>query len=254
MSKTHPIKLSVFKILRDTFTILWLKKGWFTKGLAMPVSLLVVAWAMQNQSFILDIYNAFAFISSMLSKPVYLIAFTVLAVRVHRLILYDEGPEGIKLRFKKREFMYAGWIIAAYVIFKSSQSILLPIMAISNQLSESDVFFVLFYFILFGMIIGTYVIARFCLVLPATAIDRTPKPQWSWKKTRHIGWRVAVIIGIYPFAVAWFAMTISNDGTSQLENVVISFLYCCAFVLDVFAVSLVYKELVVIPEESANTG
>lgn len=105
------------------------------------------------------------------------------------------------------------------------------------------------YLNLISSIIATYVIARFCLVFPATAIDVETGLMWSWNTTHRNGWRTAIVIGLYPHLIAITIGLLVREGSTLLEQIVIVILCYIGLAIEIFALSLTFKELAIIYRE-----
>ncbi len=126
------------------------------------------------------------------------------SVFCHRLVLADqENASFVPLTFSKREWRFLGWdlmlVAAALVIgvvviivnalvlqfseiFYESQGNI----ALIREFVDHYLLSVLFYGV------GSYALAGYCLVLPATALDLKPSLAWSLEKTKGNELRLAL--------------------------------------------------------------
>jgi hypothetical protein len=92
-----------------------------------------------------------------------------------------------------------------------------------------------------------------CLVFPATAIDRKGGLQWSWDKTRGNGWRMAIVFGLYPWLIGSAIWLLSRDEPTMVEWALTAVLYYVGLAVQVFALSLTYKEVVAFGDQVTSS-
>jgi len=108
------------------------------------------------------------------------------------------------------------------------------------------------YAILLASIPAMYVMARLSLVFPATAIDKGIRLKQSWEITRDNGWRLTLIVFLYPWLinlVVWFLL---RDNATILEKVLVSILYYIGLAIGIFALSLSYQHFMENPASPAE--
>ena len=91
---------------------------------------------------------------------------------------------------------------------------------------------------------ATYVLARFCLLLPATALDNKQSLPWAYRVSGGNGIRIAIVVGILPWLLDWLVSESATDGTSILLNLVYYLATLISMVIEISLLSLAYKELV----------
>ena len=88
-----------------------------------------------------------------------------------------------------------------------------------------------------------YVLARLSLAFPAAAIDKHSSLRWSWVRTRGNGWRIFVVVGLFPWlAEMVFGLLWREDATIP-EQVLLSILAYVGLSIGIVALSFTYKEL-----------
>lgn len=146
---------------------------------------------------------------------------------------------------KLRELRFTAWILVTCLIFYSIEWALLtvavnlpmPIDLMGSSRSR-------YYTTLFLSIPATYIFARLSLVFPATALNKKTGLKWSWEKTCQNGWRMVVIVGLYPWLISNIIWLFSRSQSTPFEQTLVALLYYAGSALGVFALSLTYKEII----------
>lgn len=248
MNNVKPRKLPVMKILIGSILVAWWNKEKYSKALVLPTLLLVIIWALKTV-FVEEIKE----ISIWLVLPFYLIGFSIFAVTCHRLILMDGLDSSISISLQNREMKFATIVavlcIIYYLVLVVPLTVLTNIPVIPNFVKFGGT---LYYITLISSIPAMYVLARLSMVLPSTAVDNNKKLKWSWEITRHNGWRIAIIVGVYPWLISTSIWLISREQASIIEQVFTAFLYYLGMAVGIFALSLAYKEIMSEPLEMTN--
>src|SRR5712671_2333716 len=71
---------------------------------------------------------------------------------------------------------------------------------------------------------ASYVLARLCLVFPATAIDRPVNLKWAWRLTERNGWRLVVVVAVLPWIISYLVELLYRGDPSVFETVILTFL------------------------------
>jgi hypothetical protein len=166
---THK-RLPIAKVFLGAFLIPWYQRTRFLRSLAILIVcqiLLVLAWNYSGAE--LTTY------SEWLLYSVHLLLFTLVAVRCHRLILLDAGTENV-FEFPKwtwRETRFLGYIFGVWLIMTVVYMVAMMVIAIPavNLPGASAAEGVPTYVGYLASIPAYYLCGRFCLVLPAVAID-----------------------------------------------------------------------------------
>lgn len=144
------------------------------------------------------------------------LVYTVLAVRVHRLVLGVPNPiQGI-VRWSGRETKFLGWLVVVYfyfflimVAFGVVASVVAGIVGVLPSANDS-----------WGMALGVvlvslpaaYLLARLSVLLPAIAIDQKRNLAWAWSLTEGNGWRLVLILWVLPMLVSALLPEVEMSG------------------------------------------
>jgi hypothetical protein len=245
-------RLPVWRILCDTFLIPAQHTREFCKPLAVPGLVLAVftlGWQLTRSG--LPAAVGWALYS------VYVAAFTVLAVSCHRLVLLGPSPAPLipKLRWGLRETKFLGWIVVLAVIFVVGRLLLMLVIANvllltffqgtainaegppnvgAGWLKAADYI---------AIVISAYVVARFSVVLPATAIDDKVNLRWAWQESARNGWRLAVLVGAFPWVLFRGVDLMYRENATLPELAILVVLSVLASMLGIIALSLSYQDL-----------
>jgi len=233
-------KLPFLNIIAAAVYFAWTNKAELLKAISFPTLALVVIWGVWLRFS--DQLPAFL---SWMFLLVYSLSFSLFAVTCHRLILIDEVD---RYKFYKakpgfRELKFLVWVIVIYAI---------------KSILEKFIYFIAQYvsggaFVVDGGGISAwiepilsmpvlYIFARLSLAFPAAAIDRKSGPRWSWIRTQGNGWRIFVVVGLFPWLaemVFWFLL---REDATVLEQVVLSIIGFIGLAIEIIALSFTYKE------------
>jgi len=183
------------------------------------------------------------------------------SVFCHRLVLADKKNSSIfPFSFSKREWRFLGWdlllvagvLVIGVVVITVSTLVLqfLEILYASHGHSvliraivDNYLFTVLFYGV------GSYALAGYCLVLPATALDLKPSLAWSSEKTKGNELRLALLFGGLPFILGFLYCPpslltwLQIDHLMVVKHVVRPFLVYMVTPIVVIAISIAFREL-----------
>lgn len=184
-----------------------------------------------------------------------------LSVYCHRLVLADqENASFVSFSFRKREWRFLGWdllLVAGFlvigVVVITVSALVLSFLGIfyefhSNStllkaITDNYLFTVLFY----GA--GSYALAGYCLVLPATALDLKPSLAWSSEQTKGNELRLALLFGGLPFVFGFLYCPPSVLTWLQIDQLIIvkhvirPFLVYLVTPIIVIAISIAFREL-----------
>jgi hypothetical protein len=219
----------------------WTNRAKFLNAISIPTLSLVVVWGVW-----LYFSDAFPLLFSWVILLAYGLSFSFFAVTCHRLILVDDVERNKSFNAKPgyRELRFLAWLIvifaiksvldfAAQIFVQYVGSSVLAEVAGSN----SD------WIMQVASIPALYVLARFSLAFPATAIDKRSSLRWAWTRTHGQGWRIFVIVGLFPWffgMVLWFVW---REEATLVEQVVLSILAYVGLAIEIVALSFTYKEL-----------
>ncbi|MBH0176979.1 MAG: hypothetical protein HP491_03745 [Nitrospira sp.] len=234
-------QLDIAKVALGAFLIPWWNRGAFARALAIPVFFLV--------TFVLSWYYARAHLSegvSWLFFVVYWAGFAIFAVICHRLVLLDPtavpsqvipGWSWRETRFILR--MVGVWSICAVVALGLAMLSASIWMLWVEKLSPTQLDWIVFVV----KVPVLYVFARFCIVFPATAVDRKVDLKWAWRLTANNGWRLVVLVGALPWVISQALGLLYRDEASFVEAIVLACVSSVLFAVEIAAISLSYREL-----------
>jgi len=239
MNETNFKKLPIINIIIASMTIALREKAKFSKALAIPTLILVVLWAISHIYF-----RKIAEISVFIPSLFYILGITIFAVTCHRLVLADARTVKFVFEFSPRLLRFSLRLILVYLILYLVAMIPMTVLLnlstdFRNSLSSTNYSYAMLLFSIPAM----YVVGRLSLVFPAIAIDHNLRFKESWALTRHNGWRMAIIIGFYPWVVKTLISLLAPKDASSVVWVLLTLLYYYAIAMLIFALSLSYKEL-----------
>jgi hypothetical protein len=94
-----------------------------------------------------------------------------------------------------------------------------------------------------GFVIGTYFVARWSPVLPATAIGGKASLRAAWRLSARNGWRLAVIVGALPWALSYGESLLYRQNATLPELTILVVLSVLSSMLGIIALSLSYQDL-----------
>jgi hypothetical protein len=232
-------KLPVQQIITASIYILWVNKIYYSKALAIPVLLMAVLWGMWHL-----INDNVGLALLFLFIIVLIFSYFVFVITCHRLILINTKFNIYKIDsyISKRVVLF---FISAFVVYFCVSIVdMLPKAILYNlnnifdlDVNEDDWMFFPVY------IPGLYILGRICLVLPAKAIDDVCSIKKSWNMTKNNGWRMFLIVGFYPWILGMVLWLFWKEDANVFENILLTFLGLLISVIEIFAISLSYKEL-----------
>ena len=233
-------RLSVSRVLLGAFSVIWLRPQEYFHTLAIPTLLVALAWAFST-------FLSFRAGSSagFIALPFYAVAFTVFAITCHRFILarQSDGPNGRRLALGQREVRFLGWLVVVYLIVGVIKGIMLTVMMNAHGVSEGPFAESPRWLMQVATIPAYYVLGRLSLVFPATALDVHTKLVWSWRRTRKDGWRMFVVVGLFPWVIGELLGFVWREEATVVEQSMIALLWLIGLSIQIFALSFSYKEL-----------
>ncbi len=170
-------------------------------------------------------------------------------VGCHRIFLLGDNvvEDASLLNWTGNEIQYIGWWmfigLGAALVSMPFMLILIPFMMSSIEgFSKNQ--FVLIAVLSLGYAPIYYVVSRWSLVLPSSAIDIHGKDlTWSWGLSSGNGWRLTLLISLLPF-VTDIIFSLLPSYESLLFNLLQGALWLVIGVVEVGLLSLSYKYLV----------
>lgn len=234
-------KLPFLNIIAAAGYFAWTNKAELLKAISVPTLALVTIWGVWLVfSDQLPPYLSWIFLL------VYSLSFSLFAVTCHRLILIEEVDryKSYKAKPGYRELKFLAWVIVIYAIKSILEKITLFIAQyVSGGAFVADGGGISAWVEPILSIPALYIFARLSLAFPAAAIDRKSGPRWSWIRTQGNGWRIFVVVGLFPWLAGmafWFML---REDATVLERVVLSIIGFIGLSIEIFALSFTYKEL-----------
>ena len=248
-----PPRLTLLKVLIGAFLLPWRERSRYLRTLAFPTLTIVVVWALW--AFLGKDSGIATFIVFM---PLYLLAFSLFAVTCHRLVLVSVAshPPGPGSAIHRRILIFFIWSIVVYFIVVLTQMLamtvvmnapgvhtLLPRNGGNEAPQQAAIYMQWVKFI--GSVPATYLLGRVTLVFPSIAMDRRLTLKGSWRLTSGNGWRMFVVVGLLPWAMAFLLSVFSREDSTVVEQVLLALAMYAAMAVEIFALSLAFKELVI---------
>ena len=249
MPDSNDIKLRPLRLLLESIVFVWWYRARYLKSLAIPTLILVVIWALsivfQDQ---LTRFSRWSY------WILYQVGFVFFAVACHRLVLLNESNQPLASIFNKRAAIFLFWsfgiLLSSVVMMGMLLNLLINVPGAVSLFKDHGNFF---WIQVVTTLPAYYLIGRCILVLPATAIDEAIGLRESWQRTRGNGWKIVLIIGIYPWIINVILWLAAGDETTLFSYSLTAVLYYVGLALEVTALSFVYKALVSETESDAQS-
>jgi len=255
-------KISITKILTNTFVIPWENKKTYLHAISFPILILVLIWALWTAISPESLWLGWLF------YVLYFVAFSYLAVVCHQLILIDNASprQVLLLRFGKL-FRFVFLMVIVYALVTIIEYLILTVYinsfnttihgelteeALKQSQSRTQENLEVARYLAF--VPCMYLFGRLCLVFPATALGYKTSLKWSWRATSDNHLRIFIIVGLFPWALESVQAVIYRIESTLIEQVLHSLLTFIIMALVVFSISLTYKELYRIETKSSNNG
>jgi hypothetical protein len=241
MANSTEFKLPVGKIIRNSFSKVWNDKEEVLKAIALPTFFLVIVISLtdgvETKKDFAGLWGAgilCGFVGSWF------------AISCHRLILvpnlvsYWNFNYGMFIRvlkfFSITLLVYLLISILAFLVTK----IFVKIYAAHATSIEKQTAINVIGFIAYT--IEMYFLGLFSLVFPAIAIDYKASLSWSMTITTGNGLNMFAIVGLLPLFFKFIGTFLMPENATILEKTVISVAYTFGLAIQIFALSMVYKE------------
>jgi hypothetical protein len=234
--------LPVGKVILGAFLVPWWKRGAFARRLTVP--LVLIAALTLSWHYTADVLPQYA--NSAL-YCVYLLFFTLFAVRCHRLVLLDAQTTRFEIlpEWTWRETRFAVWGLAVIVVFMAAWW--LVITAVGMVVFNSPLRNVAETWAQWGItvlkIVPLYMCSRLAMIFPATAIDQKRDFKWAWTITRSNGWRLVIVVGLLPYLLSALVGLLWRDEATIVEALALTLISTGLFAVEIAALSLSYREL-----------
>ena len=218
------------------------------RTLALPVLALVSTWS------IWALAKPVHWLANYILLFLYLLAFAYFAVACHRLILVKE--KGHNSYNTIRVLRFTKWILIIYgfsfILEMILLTIIINILPVTEVIDISKVGITAQGFNLteitshirdFLYLPLMYMVGRFSLIFPATAVDLNASLKWSWSATRDNGLNILFVVGLLPWLLYIILSFVQRDNSTIVEQTIIALLTYMITAISVFALSLTYSAL-----------
>lgn len=237
-------KLPILNIIIEAFWYPWKYKYQFFNALAFPVVLVVsiaAVWSeIKPESHMI---NLFIYI-------IYFLSMSFFAISCHRFILMGADKK-VSLDYAtmmKMIIIFSVWAIIVYILAGIPLAVIMTIAAnitsdknlisSSHNLTADNFNWVKLVLLL---PVG-YLLGRFSLVFPATAVGVRTSVKWSWLATKNNGFRMLVLIGVLPWVTTILLDLLWRENGTMFEYVFLSILGYIVLAVEIFILSLAFKK------------
>ena len=206
--------------------------------LLVPVLLFIFATYWSPIEASVEIFGGAGVLLYVVASLLLIVPSVLSIVAGHRIFILGEesmAQHGI-LWWSSRETRFVGWCIAVALLIGLLNALAVAILAPLVIIQAPPTVVGLLGWLVF-LPVG-YVLARWSLVLPATAVDERPSLDWAWHASRGVGLRLLVLIVFLPFVMDLAVELIPEVNTIALT---IAWLYVAA--VEIALLSLSYREL-----------
>jgi len=243
-------KLPIGKIILGALVVPWAYRRWFVRNLSTSAILIVALSLLGSQTELLQklplwlqVILPFVYI------VLWMTLFTRFAVICHRTVLLGADAEIKPYQFfswSHRERAFLIRLIFVYLLAGITTLVLTQLIGtILGNIATFKSFLKEHFDIVqtVAKVPATYLFARFCLLLPAAALDHRQTLKWAYGVSQGNGIRIAIAIGVLPWGLDWLVSTAMVDKPSLLLNLVYYFMSIVIMVIEISALSITYKEL-----------
>lgn len=238
-------RLPILKILTEAILLPIYNKKRYSSALVIPTIILVSIWAL---------WIVVGTKSQILGWGFYLLyflGFSAFAITCHRLVLVDENSSisNFSIETIKRIAIFLLWLFFIYILVSIAHMFSYTIGL--NLLRVFDIEYkrvttfdeLIWWMNLVFTIPGMYILGRSSLIFPSAAIDIKRSIRWSWQQTKGNGARMFIIVGIFPWLLSMMLSILWRENATLVEQTLLWILTYFGLAIEVFALSLTYKEL-----------
>ena len=187
---------------------------------------------------------------SMLQLALILFLYTVFCIRCHRLVLLGATPETdvFPPQIGEREGSFCRFLVIIYGSIFSiffCGAVFVPIFLLFWGISDTG--YEEWPLFSLSMIPFSYILGRYCMVFPATAVDLQPSFKWAWEQSKGIGWRLGVLAGILPWSLSFIykggSVYFGLDQYQFTYSLITGLLWFAVTTIEVAVLSIAFREL-----------
>lgn len=141
---------------------------------------------------------------SFLALAAQALVYTVLAVRVHRLVLGAESSAQELVLWTGRETRFLGWLLVVYcyvVLIFALPALLVGAVGVMARMPQDGGWWMALVAFL-APLPAAYLFVRLSILLPATAVDQRRTIAWAWALTEGNGWRLVIVLWLVPMLLS----------------------------------------------------
>lgn len=162
----------------------------------------------QGEGFLLEFFQL-GLVGLQVALFAFLYAF--FCIRCHRLVLLgcSRETETFTFQFGERESNYLRFLIVTFFIIFLSSLLIIPfiggilVFILSTLLGLSPSSYEKWLNVPYFEICFAYLLGRFGMVFPATAIDLLPTLKWAWRESKAFAGRLGILAGILPLLFSY---------------------------------------------------
>jgi hypothetical protein len=233
-------KLPFLKVIVAALYYSWSYKTELMRAIALPTLVLVVLWSL-----------ATVFSDQLAGGGIWVVMLAMsfgtsfFVVTCHRLILVDscDRYQFFKGRPGYRELKFLGWMVAIYLMVAFLQApFVITASAILGESALTGQGEIAGWVKEMASIPALYVLARFSLIFPATALDNIVTMRWAWQRTKGNGWRIFLVVGLFPWLIERVTGALLRHGASAVEWALVVIFAYIGLAVGIISLSFTYRE------------
>lgn len=234
-------KLQAWTIAINSLKMAWRNKKVFFNTISLPSLLLVLCYALGLEYAKNSGFPVIIIIMGTLG-----IGLSWLIIICHRLVLvsgfnvYKEldfrmAVRSINLLVMIFQVFLVMWIIEAVVM-------IFILYILHSYFESNEIKDIIYWIKSFSQALSVYALGRLSLVFPAIAVDKKASLKWSWIITRGNGWNMFVIVGLFPLCFFVMINFLWRENATVIENAILLIASFLVYAIEIFALSLTYRE------------
>jgi hypothetical protein len=238
---TLEFKLQAWVIILNSLKTAWRIKKIFFNVITLPTLILLVYYAL-----VFNYAKNIGIPLMLVLMGILGIGLSWLAVVCHRLILVSDftayNSFDFRMGVRAAKFLVMIFQVCIVVWLVEGVVFMSMLFMFNKYLPSNGLEDINYWIKSFSQVIGGYALARLSLVFPATAIDKKVNLKWSWVVTRGNGLNMFAIVGLFPAFFDFIITSLWRENATDVENVLLSIISFFVIAIEVFALSLTYRE------------
>lgn len=173
------------------------------------------------------------------------LVYTVLAVRVHRIVLAAENTVLGLVRWTGRETRFLGWLAVIYcylVLVFAAPAIILGAVGAFELVPQGGWWWMALV-MFFASLPAAYLFVRLSVLLPATAIDQRRTIAWAWALTDRHGWRLVILLWLVPMSLSIIVPEFDISSLGLLGWMAADLIFATLTAFEIAILSVVFRSL-----------